>query len=112
MVGRQADAGNQPIMRLLTWPSQVQRKVTVGSANDPLEHEADTLAEQILRSPELSFGGTRSRLAIGRKREACGIGDECRAQAAPATAPGSTQAETGTVDQVLGTPGRSLDSRS
>lgn len=36
-------------------PSTIQTKLTVGSPNDPLEHEADSVAEQVVRTPETSF---------------------------------------------------------
>ncbi len=32
-----------------------QAKLTVGSANDPLEHEADAVADRVMRMPEQSF---------------------------------------------------------
>ncbi len=32
-------------------PLQIQRKLSVGAVNDPLEHEADRLAEQVMRMP-------------------------------------------------------------
>lgn len=41
----------------------IQRKLTVGSANDPLEHEADSMANQVMRMPENGF--------IQRKCEEC-----------------------------------------
>ena len=31
--------------------NKLQRKLRIGSANDPLEHEADRVAEQVMRSP-------------------------------------------------------------
>ncbi|MDB5014953.1 MAG: hypothetical protein JWQ25_3155 [Daejeonella sp.] len=36
-------------------PLKIQTKLTVGSPNDPLEHEADSVAEQVVRTPENSF---------------------------------------------------------
>ena len=33
-------------------PLQIQRKLSVGATNDPLEHEADRIAEQVMRMPE------------------------------------------------------------
>ncbi|MDB5121287.1 MAG: hypothetical protein JWN56_2505 [Sphingobacteriales bacterium] len=33
----------------------IQTKLTVGSPDDPLEHEADSVADQIVRAPENSF---------------------------------------------------------
>jgi hypothetical protein len=36
-------------------PLNVQTKLTVGSPDDPLEHEADSAADQVMRMPENSF---------------------------------------------------------
>lgn len=33
----------------------VQRQLTVGSVNDPLEHEADAIADEVIRMPEQNF---------------------------------------------------------
>lgn len=44
-----AKAGEQNILRL------IQCKLTVGAINDPLETEADTMADQVMRMPAQSF---------------------------------------------------------
>ena len=48
--------GNQAALRALRHdaPSApfIQRKLEVGAADDPLEHEADRAAEQVMRMPE------------------------------------------------------------
>src|SRR5215831_12706405 len=41
----QTSYGNQAVLRML------QRKLTIGSSNDPLEVEADAMAEQVTKSP-------------------------------------------------------------
>lgn len=33
----------------------IQRRLTVGSPDDPLEHEADAMADKVMRMPEPSF---------------------------------------------------------
>jgi hypothetical protein len=33
----------------------IQLKLSVGAANDPLEHEADAMADKVMRMPETSF---------------------------------------------------------
>jgi hypothetical protein len=38
-----------------TSPTNIQTKLMVGSADDPLEHEADAVAESVMRMPENSF---------------------------------------------------------
>jgi hypothetical protein len=45
---------------LLSAPSKnggfnIQRKLSIGAANDPLEHEADAMADKVMRMPELNF---------------------------------------------------------
>jgi hypothetical protein len=50
-------------------PAAVQAKLVVGQANDPLEHEADQLAEQVMRMSAPS--PTASGVALQRKCAAC-----------------------------------------
>src|SRR4029453_14299965 len=33
----------------------IQRKLTIGSPDDPLEHEADYMADKVMRMPEQNF---------------------------------------------------------
>src|SRR4051794_16704971 len=33
----------------------VQRKLSIGAVNDPLEHEADAMADRVMRMPEPNF---------------------------------------------------------
>ena len=54
----------------LPLPGILQRKLVVGEVNDPLEHEADRVADQVMRvpDPELPLAGTATQ--ISRKSEA------------------------------------------
>ena len=72
----QASAGNQAVISFL---NQAQTKLEVGAANDPLEAEADRLADRVVRSLGTSSSEPRdsgrrldarrptSRGAIGRR---------------------------------------------
>jgi len=61
-------AGNQAVLRLLsrTMP-QLQRKLAVGAVNNPLEAEADRVADQVMRMPDPDLPAT----ALRRKCSAC-----------------------------------------
>jgi hypothetical protein len=67
--------GNQGMLRLLAQrnpnPGVVQRKLVVGQSNDPLEHEADRVADQVMRmpDPELSIAPALPR--VSRKCATC-----------------------------------------
>jgi Domain of unknown function (DUF4157) len=71
----------------------LQRKLAIGSSNDPLEHEADRIAEQVL-SAQAPAGVAQAPLRIQRV-------------AAPAA--GRSEAVPASVDRVLGGSGRALD---
>lgn len=43
----------------------------VGQANDPLEHEADRVADQVLRMPDRDLSITPATAQLSRKCEAC-----------------------------------------
>jgi Domain of unknown function (DUF4157)/Lysine-specific metallo-endopeptidase len=65
-----------------TWLAKpLQCKLRVGAVDDPLEREADGIAEQIARAPDLSLQGASSSDATLRRKCACGRSsqgtDEC-----------------------------------
>lgn len=66
----------------------VQAKLVVGSADDPLEHEADRVAEQVMRMPA-SAGSAGGGEPLGRTGGAEALQRKCTAceDAAGATAP-------------------------
>ena len=57
--------GNQALLRRL------QTKLTVGTADDPLEHEADAVAAQVMRMPDPGLRVSDLPLRISRKCAAC-----------------------------------------
>jgi hypothetical protein len=92
-------------------PGVIQPKLAIGRVDDPLEHEADRVADQVMRMPDPEFSVTATPLQISRK---CAVCDEAeKAQnlqtksvttlQAPATAPGL-------VHEVLRSPGQPLSS--
>lgn len=62
-------------------PRPIQAKLRIGAVNDPLEHEADRVADQVMRmpAPELSVAAAPS--GILRRKCACGdhtgAGEQC-----------------------------------
>lgn len=72
---------------------RLQRKLTIGSSNDPLEHEADRVAEQVLGNGTVSDFGT-TPLNVQRHSPT----DSQQSEYAPPS-----------VGRTLATPGRPLD---
>lgn len=52
-------------------PAFLQAKLTIGSVDDPLEHEADAVAEQVMRMPDPQLSVTETPLRVSRKCAAC-----------------------------------------
>jgi len=90
-------------------PGTIQPKLVVGQANDPLEHEADRVAEQVMRMP---YPGPAISTAGLRLSRACGACEEkLQRDAVSPTAPNSQEAPS-IVRDVMDQPGRSLDASS
>ncbi len=89
----------------------IQPKLVVGSVNDPLEHEADRVAERVMRmaEPELPIRATQPQLS--RKCAACHEEEESKPlqtkRAGTAGAPASETPDV--VHEVLRSPGQPLD---
>src|SRR5215471_10176117 len=49
----------------------LQRKLAIGAVNDPLEHEADRVAEQVMRMPGSATVSRGSPLQLNRKCAEC-----------------------------------------
>jgi hypothetical protein len=62
--------GNQAQLRLLTTKATTAA-LTVGAANDPLEHEADAVADRVMRMPEPGVALARAPLQVSRKCAEC-----------------------------------------
>jgi hypothetical protein len=70
-----------PLFPARRLPGPIQAKLRIGAINDPLEHEADRVADQVLRlpAPELSVAAAPG--GVLRRKCACGdqlgAGEEC-----------------------------------
>jgi hypothetical protein len=61
-------------------PGIIQPKLAIGEVNDPLEHEADRVADQVMRMPDPALSIGAAPLQINRKCAACTEEDEERRQ--------------------------------
>lgn len=52
-------------------PDPIQRKLKVGAIDDPLEHEADHVADQVMRMPASDAVTNSSRPQVSRKCDTC-----------------------------------------
>jgi Domain of unknown function (DUF4157) len=118
------DGGPVPAKRGFTqlpWP--IQAKLKVGAVDDPLEREADRVAERVMRMPDTwAAAGAFSKSALGVQRKcACGGScDDCKKQhddeehahiQRTAAGPSSTRRMEAPpiVHEVLRSPGQPLD---
>jgi Domain of unknown function (DUF4157) len=92
-------------------PGTLQAKLEIGAVNDPLEREADRVADDVMNMPHTAgIGAVAPRLS--RKCEACEEEDQ---KVQPARARGAIQAPGEVPDSVnrgLRSPGQALDSRT
>lgn len=64
--------GNQARLRRLTSGApNIQAKLAIGSVNDPLEHEADAVADRVMRMPAPDVGISSDAAGLRRKCAAC-----------------------------------------
>jgi Domain of unknown function (DUF4157) len=107
--------GNQTLLRRLPRPDPVQQqaptgrlqaKLTVGAVDDPMEQQADRIAEQVMRMPDADARLTPAPLQVHRKCAACE--EEERLQAKPATNLAAGEAPA-SVHGVISSPGQALD---
>jgi hypothetical protein len=111
----QQSIGNQAMLRLLAQragatsntPAPIQAKLNIGAVNDPLEHEADRVADQVMRMSATAVSAAAAPPQVSRKCADCEEEDKLqRKSAGPQTAAGKAAA---IVHEVLGSPGQSLD---
>jgi hypothetical protein len=81
----------------------IQRKLTIGSVDDPLEHEADSIAEKVMRSPDSELSFTRAPPRISRACAHCEREEEQERRLQRSPEPG--EAVTETLARGLGTSG-------
>jgi hypothetical protein len=89
-------------------PPLLQQKVAIGPVNDPLEHEADRVADQVLHMPASQTVALTAAPQVSRKWAQCEAGHEVQPKRAdPARGPVGEAPVL--VRQVLNSPGRPLD---
>jgi hypothetical protein len=87
----------------------LQRKLMVGAVNDPLEHEADRVAEQVMRMPAPAHVSQASPLRISRKCAACEEEEKEKPRTKPGRNATSVAEAPPIVHHVLASPGQPLD---
>jgi hypothetical protein len=91
-------------------PGAIQAKLVVGQANDPLEHQADRVAKQVMRMPDPTVSTVAAPPQVSRKCAACEEEEAKTLQSKRTGAPAPSTAEApGSVHAVLGSPGQRLD---
>ena len=106
--------GDQAVLRLSAQqaprgPAPLQAKLQVGAVNDPLEQEADRIADQVLRMPAAAISGAAAPAQISRRCEEC---EEENLQREPATRNAATREAPAAVHQVVRSLGQPLDPAS
>jgi hypothetical protein len=85
----------------------IQAKHQLGAVNDPLEHEADRVADQVMRMPDPEVSVGTAPPQVSRK---CAVCDEHeKVQKEPAGPQAAACAAPAIVHEVLRSPGRPLD---
>jgi hypothetical protein len=95
-------------------PGAIQAKLVVGPVNDPLEHEADRVANQVMRTPDVALvartSPSPSPPQISRKCAACEEEEKEKVQRKPDGTVAAAGEAPAAVHEVLSSPGRPLDS--
>jgi hypothetical protein len=95
--------GNQELLRRL------QPKLTIGAVNDPLEHEADAVAERVMRMPDPAIVSSVSPPRISRKCTACEQDEAQKVQTKREGAQVGEGEAPASVHEVLSASGQALD---
>jgi hypothetical protein len=111
--------GNQAALRRMALPARLQPKLMVGHIDDPLEHEADRVAAQVMSMPDArpavsSAPATTVRRACAQcaaEENDATVRRQAPAAASPAasTSPVAESAAPSLVHRVVGSSGRPLD---
>jgi hypothetical protein len=92
-------------------PATLQAKLAIGSVNDPLEHEADRVADQVMRMPAPEAGRALSSAPLKISRKCSGCEQEENLQKKSVEAAEVSAYETpASVHDALRMPGQPLDS--
>jgi hypothetical protein len=88
-------------------PHPIQAKLKVGAVDDPLEHEADRVADQVMRMPAPEVSIAAAPPQVSRKCDACEEEENLQKKpAGPQAAAGEAPAS---AHEVLRSPGQPLD---
>jgi outer membrane protein OmpA-like peptidoglycan-associated protein len=93
----------------------IRAKLVVGHANDPLEQEADHVADQVMRMPATSRSVTGAPPQISRKCAQCEAEEEDKTQTLHTKPAGAASVSRGAppiVQEVLRKPGEPLDAET
>lgn len=92
-------------------PGVIQAKLAIGGVDDPLEHEADRVSDQVMRmaAPELALSSSSPQ--VSRKCSACEEEDQ-NLQKKPAVKTATAEEAPASVHEVLSSPGQPLDAAS
>jgi hypothetical protein len=88
-------------------PQPIQAKLEVGAVNDPFEHEAERVADEVMRMPAPEVALTSAPQRISRKCAACEEEDRLQRKESGPQAP--TGEAPSIVHEVLRSPGQPLD---
>lgn len=102
--------GPRPEPRLIA-AGGLQAKLMVGQANDPLEHEADRMADRVMSMAAAALPLRRGSPQISRKCAASEI-EEKTLRGNPSAAPAGEGRAPSIVNDALQSPGKPLDSAS
>ena len=102
-------SGNQAALRRLSRTNpRIQCRLTIGSVNDPLEGEADRVADQVMRMPAPALSAANESPVVRRKCAACEEEDKNVQVKSDAQSAAGGDAPP-MVHDVLSTPGQPLD---
>jgi hypothetical protein len=98
-------------LNLTSLSSNMQRKLAVGRADDPLEHEADRAADQVMRMPDPQPTSSAAITRLDRKCSGCAAEEEetLSAKRIGSDADRADAPAPPIVHEVLRSPGRPLD---
>jgi hypothetical protein len=102
----QRQVGNQAVLAMLR-SGALQAKLKVGAVDDPLEHEADRVADQVMRMPGPGVSVAAAPPQVSRKCAACE--EEEKLQKKPAEPQAAASEAPSIVHEVLRSPGQPLD---
>ena len=114
-IGRAASEvhiGNQAMLRRLSRTTpHLQCKLQIGAVNDPLEAEADRVADQVVRMSDPSVSIATAPPQVSRKCAGCEEEEDKKLHAKPSGAPLPGEAPP-IVHDVLRSPGQPLDGQT